>query len=323
MPARQIIESHDLADWFGKSVVKAADGSPLEVWHGSTAKFKQFDFDKARDGAHFFTPDPLHAAFFGRARSFYLKIENPLVIDQEALESKWDELVNDGGESGVLPRDMVAHFVKDARQRGHDGLIVRGMADLDLQSDVYLPFSPEQIRSAESPVNARLAMRAETLLRTPPSNQQTVIQEGSIVYGWAQDDHVITAPFTDGEDSHHITQRHLLPGGDDRNWKRWRFNSNLDAVFWWEAPTKKEREAVKHDLASKGFYAHEDVFVELNSTRVGNWEKAKGMRRARQRHMVDSPNRIEAGAGEDLLDVTHYPDARTDYVSRWLARDGD
>ncbi len=312
MSARQIIESQDMADWFGQSVVKDAEGAPLEVWHGTTEKFQEFDSSHARDGAHFFTPDPKHAAHFGPARSFYLKIENPLVIDQEALETKWDELINDGGESGTLPRDMVAHFVKDAKAAGHDGLIVRGMADLDLESDVYLPFSAEQIRPAEDTVNVRLAMRAEALL-----------QEGSIVYGWAQGEHVITAPFTDGEDNHHITQRHLLPDDNGKDWKRWRFNSNLDTVFWWEAPTKAEREAVKHNLAEKGFYAHENVFVELNSTQIGNWERAKGMRRARQRRMVDSPNPIEAGAGEDLLDVTHYPDARTDYVSRWLARSGD
>lgn len=316
MPARQIIESQDLKGWFGSSTVVDSAGQPLEVWHGSTAEFQQFDFGKARDGAHFFTANPNHASWFGPARSFYLKIENPLVIDQGDLEDRWDETVNDGGESGVLPRDMVAYFVREARAAGHDGLIVRGMADLDLEADVYLPFSAEQIRPADS---SPPAVRQDS----PGARHENLIQEGSIVYGWAKGGHVIKAPFTDGEDNHHITNRHLLPDGNDEGWKRWRFNSNLDTVFWWEAPTVEEREAVKHALAAAGFYAHRNVFVELGSTASGNWSKAKKMPRFNLDRMANSSDPLSARAADDLLDVTHYQDAPSEYVSRWLARVGD
>lgn len=154
---------------------------------------------------------------------------------------------------------------------------------------------------------------------------ESLLLEGSIRYGWVKGEHVVMAPFTDGEDNHHISQRNLLPDGDDEGWKRWRFNSNLDTVFWWEAPTKEEREAVRHDLAADGFYAHENVFVELHSSPKGHRERAakERMRNFNLDDLEGSEDPVTARAGTDLLDVTHYQDSPTDYVSRWLARSGD
>lgn len=148
MSARQLIEAEDFAAWFGRSKVVDEAGQPLIVWHGTSEKFDVFDMGQARDGAHFFSASASHAAYFGDARGYYVKIENPKVISHTDLENRWDELVNDGGESGVLPRDMVEHFVRDAKQEGRDGLIIKPLADLDLEADVYLPFTPAQIRPA-------------------------------------------------------------------------------------------------------------------------------------------------------------------------------
>lgn len=115
------------------------------VYHGSAVEFDGFDFSKAKDGAHFFTDNEMHAATFGNPKPFIVEMENPMIIGQTDLERRWDETVNDGGESGVLPRDMVALFVADAKRAGFDGLVIKDMADRDIEADMYLPFRADQI----------------------------------------------------------------------------------------------------------------------------------------------------------------------------------
>lgn len=143
-------DTEKFKNWFGDSKVLEEDGRPLIVYHGSDVDFNTFDMNKSVDGAHFFTANESHAESFGDARSFYVKIDNPLVIDQEILELAWDKEHPDGEQDdrSLLPRDFVDQFVRAAKQNGNDGLIIRDMGDRDIQSDMYLPFSPGQIKSA-------------------------------------------------------------------------------------------------------------------------------------------------------------------------------
>lgn len=142
MSARSIIESSSLASWFGSSKVVDENGKPLMVYHGTNAKFKKFDMKFAEDGAHFFTPNETHAGSFGTIRSFILRINSPMEIDQDTLEGAWDE----EEDYGKLPRDFVEQFVIKAKKNGYDGLIIRDMSDRDISADMYLPFSSNQIR---------------------------------------------------------------------------------------------------------------------------------------------------------------------------------
>lgn len=135
----------------GASVVTStgkAGGLPMVVYHGTNAKFSTFDMAKSRDGAHFFVANESHAASFGEVKAYLLKIENPLEISQDDLDEEWDK-EHPGGEQDercLLPRDFVHLFVKRAHMLGHDGLIIRQMGDRDIQADMYLPLSPDQIQ---------------------------------------------------------------------------------------------------------------------------------------------------------------------------------
>jgi hypothetical protein len=136
--------------WFRNSVVVSEDGAPVSLFHGTRERFDVFDMSQAKDGAHFFTPLEEHAAFFGPTREFFIRIENPKIISQAALETAWDAEHPNGeqDERSLLPRDFVQSFVQAAKKAGHDGLIIDDMGDLDYCVRVYLPFAPNQIKSA-------------------------------------------------------------------------------------------------------------------------------------------------------------------------------
>lgn len=167
----------DFKEWANSDAPRKAKAAPKEVepsqqvpetvWHGSRGvEFDKFDMSKAQDGAHFFSAAPSHAAHFGPARPYHVSIKNPMVISQDDLETAWDKEHPDGNQDdrNLLPRDMVAGFVKKAKAAGHDGLIVRQMADLDSQYDVFLPFTSEQITPAEQSDDDRLTEAATATL---------------------------------------------------------------------------------------------------------------------------------------------------------------
>lgn len=132
-------------------------GRPLVVYHGTNQDFDLFDMAKASDGAHFFSEDPIHAEHFGKVSSYLLTMVNPLVISQDDLEAEWD-LDHPSGEHddrNMLPRDYVDLFVERARDAGHDGLTILRMGDLDLEVNVHLPLSAEQILRIPDPRLAR------------------------------------------------------------------------------------------------------------------------------------------------------------------------
>jgi hypothetical protein len=145
-----VAKDGELATWFAGSKVVEEEGKPLVVYHGTDESFDAFDMDKAVDGAHFFTPNESHAASFGDPKPYYVKMENPMEITQRDLDEAWDREHPDGEQDGrnLLPRDFVREFIERAKAEGHDGLVIREMADREIQADMYLPFNSAQIRSA-------------------------------------------------------------------------------------------------------------------------------------------------------------------------------
>lgn len=145
-------EQQDFAYWIDSSQATTSAGRPISLFHGTHSKFDEFDFEVARDGAHWFTPMESHAASFGPVKEFFLAIKNPMVISQTDLEDAWDVEHPDGeqDERSLLPRSFVEDFVKRAKELGYDSLIIRDMGDRDIESDMFLPFRPDQIRPAAS-----------------------------------------------------------------------------------------------------------------------------------------------------------------------------
>lgn len=143
--------------WFGDSKVVDDQGRPKVMYHGTLAEqFDAFDMDRAVDGAHFFTDNTEHAAFFagfgggrsgGRVMSFYVAINDPLAVTQEQLE---DALPQEDADAGVRPMDQMGDFVDRARQAGNDGVIAEDFADIDQENYVALPLTPEQIKSTDN-----------------------------------------------------------------------------------------------------------------------------------------------------------------------------
>lgn len=161
--------------WFGRSVVRNADGSPKRVYHGTRADFDAFDMSKigtgmtAKSPAHdadyvenalWFAESIYTANFFadhdhgGRVLPVYLRIENPLVVDAEAWARRFYTLgerfklgVGDGVVYDI--RYFKRRAVQDALADGHDGVIFQGGYDgVPIRGDIYVVFDPRQVKSA-------------------------------------------------------------------------------------------------------------------------------------------------------------------------------
>lgn len=76
-------ETIQFKDWFGKSKIVNADGSPKVMYHGSQAQFSSFDKKKARSSGtygkgFYFTDSTSHAGTYGNLYEVYLSIKNPV-----------------------------------------------------------------------------------------------------------------------------------------------------------------------------------------------------------------------------------------------------
>ena len=79
----------------------------------------------------------------------FLRIENPYEVDAEG--NNWNDIYGSGEGYGTTTNDLV----EEARMSGADGLIIRNVVDegphgagYELEGDVYVVFSPNQIKSA-------------------------------------------------------------------------------------------------------------------------------------------------------------------------------
>ena len=122
-------------------------GKPLEVFHGTTKNFEEFNL-KVRGstlskgqsfGAVWFTSDPKDADFFGangegqdglNIRPAFLNMQNPLIMETRSF---------------ILSKNRGADHIKRAKAKGHDGIILR-IDGKKKKGDQYLVFSNDQIR---------------------------------------------------------------------------------------------------------------------------------------------------------------------------------
>jgi hypothetical protein len=151
------IDSPYFKKWFGKSKVVDDNGEPLVVYHGSIEpNVQSFDLRKAVEveGGIFFSDDIGVADQYTYERAYgdiisdeplgdvteaYLSFKNPL-----EYQLKPNQQIVDAVE--------MTRAIKSAKEKGHDGLVVRNIDDSigmtgDI-SDIYVAFSPEQIKSA-------------------------------------------------------------------------------------------------------------------------------------------------------------------------------
>lgn len=141
-------------EWFGNSKVVDSQGNPLVVYHGTDAgKFDTFNMsDKWLKGIKcaYFSSDYDTAASYcmsGYPSSFYLKIENPYILD--ANYSKYDS-----------PEKCIEKALENAYKGSYDGAIVLNIKDDAYQeyeegvdypySTTYIVFNSNQIKSVDN-----------------------------------------------------------------------------------------------------------------------------------------------------------------------------
>lgn len=139
------VQDPDFKSWFGNSKVVDANGSPLEVYHGSKIKIKKF-----YDGDVYFTDDYMNADGYANGEyvyAVYLSMQRPLIID--AASRKWDNL---NTPEGVSTQDIVGKVDRSK----YDGVIFKNIKDSWIDDEdyqdagtVYVVFSAKQIRQSD------------------------------------------------------------------------------------------------------------------------------------------------------------------------------
>ena len=137
--------------WFGSSQVVDADGAPLVVYHGTARSFNKFSekllgkktgAPDAKAG-FFFAENPLAAELFtweggspfdGNIMPVYIKLENPLRIDDLVLDGR------NGSRVGAIMRQ--------AKADGHDGVIFEDSNMENHKGRSFAIFTPYQVKSA-------------------------------------------------------------------------------------------------------------------------------------------------------------------------------
>jgi hypothetical protein len=151
---RKQTESPEFKKWFGDSKVVDEKGEPLVVYHGGRKDLEGGAFKPGYDGGVFFTDNKRVAGVHkmglrgGAIHDVYLSLQNPYVVD-----FRGSDITQDNAESAL----------RDAQAGKHDGVIIRNFVDipedkLDVakrfgvrsryKSDIYIAFSPTQIKSA-------------------------------------------------------------------------------------------------------------------------------------------------------------------------------
>ncbi len=124
--------------WFDGSKVVDENGKPLVVYHGTNVDFYSFDTE---NGA-WFSKSPEYAESMAEERSgnriiqCYLSIKNPMTVKIPPQQFAADT---------ALEKSLI----KEAKEKGHDGLIIENDTENELEKDVfYIAFHPAQIKSA-------------------------------------------------------------------------------------------------------------------------------------------------------------------------------
>lgn len=128
--------------WFGNSQVRNPDGTPKTLYHGTTGNFDTFRVPVDGAGnprAVYLTPDAqvasMYAAGKGSVIPAYVKAEKLLTVDFK------------GGSTDSLGRSR-ERVVREAREQGYDGVLLKNTGDVGGNQDQYAVFNPAQIKSS-------------------------------------------------------------------------------------------------------------------------------------------------------------------------------
>lgn len=174
---RRQTETPEFKAWFGGSKVVDADGKPAVMYHGTSTDITKFNMPA------FFTDLPENTEFYsmergedegGRTIPVFLSIKKPLIAQDRAgaqemiaianragikidienfTDGSWDTIIRDHGDApetiGANHNDLVYSkaFRDQLAKEGYDGLHASdGFFNGDI--DIWVPVSPEQIKSA-------------------------------------------------------------------------------------------------------------------------------------------------------------------------------
>jgi uncharacterized ParB-like nuclease family protein len=178
---------------------------PVMLYSGSQNEIQQFDdrsgiafpawFTDRPDVASAYAVDPTRAARGERSPTVYpsyLDLQNPLVLD--AKGAKWNNIkIRDKNIADELEIDApvsTTFLAYAARQKGYDGVIIKNVkdnpnAEVSGVSDVYVPFNPEQIRSAtgDPQMAGLLDQPAQSVVENPFQTAFTQVSPGDEVAG--------------------------------------------------------------------------------------------------------------------------------------------
>lgn len=146
--------------WFGDSKIVAANGEPLEVYHGTNNKFDAFSASTAggKTGnltaslGFFFSPSPEEGARYasdwgrdgGRVISAYLKIENPYRMSYKEFDDLAMQVFRGVPENDAAQK-VVALRAKLKRE-GYDGIVINPGSP----RREFVAFEPTQIKSVNN-----------------------------------------------------------------------------------------------------------------------------------------------------------------------------
>ena len=118
--------------WFGDSKVVDEGGRPLVVYHGTNAKFDTFDTKTYGGafgfGAYFSDSYAASESYGENVFETYLKIENPLIINNENIRYADDSYAKANGYDGIINDDYINGF----------------------RAVEYVAFEPNQIKSTDN-----------------------------------------------------------------------------------------------------------------------------------------------------------------------------
>ena len=164
--------------WFGDSKVVDEDGEPLVVYHGTDSEFTVFDKSKlgknfddplSKEGFFFTSEEGLAGRYGDDIVEAYVKIQDPHMVDAEALlkeeydyllgrgefEGEFDEFLEEftegiGGPYGYVEQVLLDE-VTTAKSSGNDGVVIdfKSIEDVEVGAlgKVAIVFEPAQIKS--------------------------------------------------------------------------------------------------------------------------------------------------------------------------------
>lgn len=158
---------------------------PIYAYHGTNETFDQFDknklgsntqMDDAKEG-FYFTTNPERAEDYARIFS-----DEGANIRPVALDLKNPMIVNKPGGVDLIDR---AAFIKDAKEKGHDGVIFKNTSDAGPkveQGDSIIVFNEKNIRSQFDPIkDTSLSISARLNRAQTPSTHYAIFDPKQII----------------------------------------------------------------------------------------------------------------------------------------------